>query len=419
MFRRSIIFCVTVHSTRAIPFAISSETALTSLKSKYQSRWFLGANSDFIEFKQPAAEFIPFFLCNGRIAASFVGQITYRRSSTGSNGKLETHTTRTTTQLLHLNSTFHENRTQIYGGYKYNNKHIYTVCRHEENPGLMKKVKDVDVSVGSINLFEVSVTTLNILLKDHVLEQATKMAETKLRQFHPDADSISVDFKKFEIAVDNVFPCFVPCYVVPAAYDGTAYTMYVSGWSGAAGGPYLINSLAAARISAAGTLAIALLLTPNKPLALFAGSFVGVAVYYAVFFATRGYPAYRRDQHRRAREAEQVKNVEEDVNGYRPSPDSQRRVTEEYRRSSFWSSHKFEQKTASSAENVQDKRGYYKMLDLAGNESINEIRSAYRRHVLMDHPDAGGTNDKMTRLNDAYRVLRDPATRAKYDRGDL
>jgi hypothetical protein len=419
MLRRCFIFRVTVHSPRAIPFAISADSAVSALRAKYESRWLMGANSAYIDFKAPAAEFMPFFLCSGKVGGEYVGTVEYTRTGTGTDGKMKTTTTRTTTQLLTLNTTFHENQTQIYGGYKYNNKHIYTVLKNEENPILMQKVADVDLSVAAVNLFEMSVTTLNMVLRDSLLKFAEELAIAEVRRYHLNASSVSVSFRSFHIQLNDVFPTFVPCFVIPAEYDGNSYTMYVSGATGICGGPYLINSLAAARLGAVTTVAVALLLSPNKVMAVMSGSVAAVAVYYAVFFATRAYPAYRRDQSRRAREADKAKYVEEDVGGFRPSVDSQRRVTEEYHRSTFWSDHRYEQKTSPTADNIQDKKGYYKMLGLAGNESVNEVRSAYRKQVLSHHPDAGGSTAKMTALNEAYRVLRDPVLRGKYNRGEL
>ena len=58
------------------------------------------------------------------------------------------------------------------------------------------------------------------------------------------------------------------------------------------------------------------------------------------------------------------------------------------------------------------------------NATVAEIRSAFRRELLVYHPDHSGSSGldpdaaaKRTRaLYDAYAVLRDPAKRAEYDR---
>lgn len=45
-----------------------------------------------------------------------------------------------------------------------------------------------------------------------------------------------------------------------------------------------------------------------------------------------------------------------------------------------------------------------------------EIRAAYRRLARVRHPDrVGGDDSQMAALNEAYRVLADPARRATYD----
>lgn len=412
--RRSFTLFVTIHSTRAVPFTLSRQHAVEALETKYSSRYIFGAKKEFIEYKTPSAEYIPFFLCNGQINASFTATVEYRSNSRDSKGNSVPHTNRTTTDLLELHTTYHENQTQIYGGYKYNNRNIYHVLRDEQNAVNMLKISEVDVSVASINLFEVSVTTLGTLLRAEVGKQARDLAESQVRRYHSMASSITIHFQRFEVTLDNVYPCFLPCYVVAANYDENTYTMYVNGASGKAGGPYLINSLAAARLAATTTLSLALILSPSKVMGLVTGSFLGVAAYYISFFASKKFPAYRRDYFRKQREKDRAKYVEEDVKGYRPTEKSQRRVTEEYEKSTFWSNHKFDQKSCSA--NVKDTKGYYALLHLKGDESVNEIRSAFRQRVLMEHPDAGGTTERMTKLNEAYKVLRDPALRAKYDK---
>lgn len=49
--------------------------------------------------------------------------------------------------------------------------------------------------------------------------------------------------------------------------------------------------------------------------------------------------------------------------------------------------------------------------------SADELRAAYRRRARRLHPDAAGSTAslEMARLNEAWRVLRDPGRRALYD----
>ena len=70
-------------------------------------------------------------------------------------------------------------------------------------------------------------------------------------------------------------------------------------------------------------------------------------------------------------------------------------------------------------------RTHYSVLGIQAGASQESIREAYRRLAREFHPDrasgsaAGG--EKMPAINDAYRVLSDPARRAVYDaslRGD-
>ncbi|HRE03681.1 MAG TPA: J domain-containing protein [Ilumatobacteraceae bacterium] len=60
---------------------------------------------------------------------------------------------------------------------------------------------------------------------------------------------------------------------------------------------------------------------------------------------------------------------------------------------------------------------HYAVLGVAATASRDEIRDAYRRLARQHHPDTGGEHaaTRMAEINEAYRVLHDPARRALYD----
>lgn len=418
MMRRCVCRWMTVHTPRAIPFEIGKDDATAMAVKKYKSRWILGASTEYIEMKAPIAEFVPFFFCNGAVRATYYGQATYNTSRTDSKGNTSSSTHTTTTGQLNLNSNFYENATQIYGGYKYNNKHIYSALRQEQNAIKKRKISEVDVSVGQIGLYEVSINTMKTLLMEDVKSQMTRIAEQQVRQFHATANSISITFTSFDVDIEDVYPTYVPCHVIKANYDGEEFTVYVSGSEGTVGGPYLINALQIARIAAIGTFASTMALYPVKAYAFVFGSVGSVATYLVAFYAAKYFPALRRDYFRRQREAERNKNKQDDDAGFKPSKESQR-ISEEYRRSSYWDNHKYEQKretTFASDGTFNDSRGYYRLIGVTPAASVNDIRSAYRQRVLMEHPDAGGSTERMQKLNEAYRVLRDAKLRDAYDK---
>ena len=67
---------------------------------------------------------------------------------------------------------------------------------------------------------------------------------------------------------------------------------------------------------------------------------------------------------------------------------------------------------------------HYEVLSVPPTASQEQIERAYKRLVLIAHPDLYATdpraqawaNDRMKLINGAYDVLRDPAKRAGYDR---
>lgn len=61
---------------------------------------------------------------------------------------------------------------------------------------------------------------------------------------------------------------------------------------------------------------------------------------------------------------------------------------------------------------------HYERLGVPVTASADEIRDAYRAQARVLHPDQGGpvgSSASMAAINEAYRVLRDPATRSRYD----
>ena len=59
---------------------------------------------------------------------------------------------------------------------------------------------------------------------------------------------------------------------------------------------------------------------------------------------------------------------------------------------------------------------YYEFLGVSRDCSDQELKTAYRRLAMQFHPDRGGSHEKMLLINEAFRILVNPAARADYDR---
>ncbi len=66
------------------------------------------------------------------------------------------------------------------------------------------------------------------------------------------------------------------------------------------------------------------------------------------------------------------------------------------------------------------KRDYYEVLGLSRNATDQELKSSYRKLAMQYHPDRNPgdeqAEDRFKELNEAYGVLSNPDTRARYDR---
>lgn len=57
----------------------------------------------------------------------------------------------------------------------------------------------------------------------------------------------------------------------------------------------------------------------------------------------------------------------------------------------------------------------YEVLGLKRDATPDQIREAFRKAASRSHPDHGGSADDMARVNEAYKILSDPARRRLYD----
>jgi DnaJ homolog subfamily A member 2 len=63
-----------------------------------------------------------------------------------------------------------------------------------------------------------------------------------------------------------------------------------------------------------------------------------------------------------------------------------------------------------------DNKKFYDLLGVDQKASQDEIKKAFRKKALKEHPDKGGDPEKFKDLNVAYEVLSDPEKRDMYDK---
>jgi DnaJ family protein A protein 2 len=68
-----------------------------------------------------------------------------------------------------------------------------------------------------------------------------------------------------------------------------------------------------------------------------------------------------------------------------------------------------------NAKKDVDNNKYYELLGVEKTATIEEIRKAFRRKALKEHPDKGGDPEKFKELSAAYEVLSNPEKKQLYD----
>ncbi|EST08488.1 Tetratricopeptide repeat [Kalmanozyma brasiliensis GHG001] len=74
--------------------------------------------------------------------------------------------------------------------------------------------------------------------------------------------------------------------------------------------------------------------------------------------------------------------------------------------------------TAQKRLKLSQSKDYYKVLGVKRSDSLPTIKKAYRKLARENHPDKGGSQEKMAQINEAWGVLGDEELRKRYDEGD-
>lgn len=66
---------------------------------------------------------------------------------------------------------------------------------------------------------------------------------------------------------------------------------------------------------------------------------------------------------------------------------------------------------------ADEDKDHYAILGVSRTSTPADIKSAYNKLVLINHPDKGGDREKFIKIQNAYEALRDPQSRKLYDAG--
>lgn len=58
---------------------------------------------------------------------------------------------------------------------------------------------------------------------------------------------------------------------------------------------------------------------------------------------------------------------------------------------------------------------YYEILELDESALITDIKKAYKKLAIKNHPDKGGDPEKFNKICEAYQILSNPEKKGEYD----
>lgn len=64
-------------------------------------------------------------------------------------------------------------------------------------------------------------------------------------------------------------------------------------------------------------------------------------------------------------------------------------------------------------------KNYYNILGVSKNASKDEIKQAFRKLAIENHPDKGGTTEKFQEIQEAYEIIGNEEKRNQYDNGGM
>lgn len=321
---------------------------------------------------------------------------------------------------------------------------------------LLKELEEMEEKAKLIPFVTSTDTALKIVETRLTRSRVLHFVDKELRKHHGSVKYTNVHLKGVRVDANAARPVFLPVYhmKVSTKFSNIVTPVYVCGAQGTVKGPVITQSRRT-KVTVAGFATVSAMLV-SAPLLGPEGSIAcGIGAGFLSTFVTQIFARmkFMRDM---ARELGELKttgllNFASDQKGYRWTVDDEERAEYEYReelRRRARRKDEFQQRVQEEHERDEarargmkfdpkarrrhdlknvDPFGYYKLLGLEGKETAatkKDIQVAFREESKKHHPDLHVENEDeakklMQNILEAYKILRDPATKKLYDTGRL
>mmetsp|Transcript_45174 Transcript_45174/g.116866 ORF Transcript_45174/g.116866 Transcript_45174/m.116866 type:complete len:476 (-) Transcript_45174:590-2017(-) len=339
----------------------------------------------------------------------------------------------------------------VYGSYDYRTQ--YLKCLSDSSIFDSVELSSLDLSHIEVEPFKIKPQSALFEFKENIHAKEEARVQSFLRSQYPFADEIrSIEVEKSRFTKEAITPIYFPAFIIEYDFMGVQFRAFVCGQTGTVGGE---RQYSAPKVTALTGTPLGLLQYLAHPsgwttdldclASLSAGALlpaigIGIAAQYFPVWRAKLRDAARQQRAKthQARSRFQGWNFQRDEELHRRSKTKH----------SWWSRRAEGRQSTSGQENRsyqkeedQEKRSspasnrattttaesYYHLLGLQGKEgkaSTEEIKRAFRRSALQNHPDMKGgeantkeaASAKFRKILNAYKTLRNESKRKAYDK---
>ena len=361
-----------------LPFDHSAEAAMDATRRYYEELW-PGASIQHLEFQLPVQKWMPFHGCSGELMQKFTALVE-EQSPDAAKGIKVNHV-----GPYVVGTVFHKHTCVVYAGLNVHRKEWIKIAEQVEgNSDRMRLPVEADHQIEEHEAFANKMGhDIEYEVKRAVLPEMETQAVSMIRRYYEGAiRGIQWDAQEKTLDIKEIEDYYLPVYVIPFRYQNLTHYCYVGGHDLFV---YAPNVGTPSPLTQGVQLAIGITL---------------VLIFAALVTKTSMENAAREQEELEAKAVHDLQIELQNASQQKSDP--------------YDDIPAFDRGTPLP----RDPQGFYSTMELRGDESNRALHQQYEQLVAKYHPNNKETGDSyhMHRIDEAYKVLRNPDVRASYDK---